>query len=209
MFARNETQLKTMSLNNVFIHPTAIVESDTVGEGTRIWGFSHVLKGAVIGKNCNVGDHCFIESGATIGDGVVIKNANMIWSGLQVEDSVFIGPNVIFTNDRYPRSRHLPAARNRYEDDSWLETTTIKRGATLGAASIILPGITIGEYALISAGALITKDVKPYAIKIGNPARQKAWACKCGHPLLFRMNFSECDHCNLKYEQRGNSITPT
>ena len=103
-------------MKNVFVHPTALVETTEIGKGTRVWAFSHLMEGVRIGKNCNIGDHCFIESGVLIGDNVTIKNGNMLWEGVTIQDGVFVGPHVFFTNDRYPRSRGLPQARSRHSD---------------------------------------------------------------------------------------------
>lgn len=151
-------------------HPTALVESDAIGEGTRIWAFVHVLAGAVIGRDCNVGDHCYIEAGAVIGDGVTIKNGVSIWDGVTIERGVFIGPNVTLTNDRRPRSRA-----------AWtLRRTVIREGATIGANATVLPGLTIGAFSLVAAGAVVTRDVPPHALVMGNPARVRGTVCRCG-----------------------------
>jgi UDP-2-acetamido-3-amino-2,3-dideoxy-glucuronate N-acetyltransferase len=165
------------------IHPTALVESDDVGEGTRVWAFSHVLVGARIGRRCNIGDHCFVESGAVIGDDVTIKNHNAIWDGIVLERGVFVGPGVSFTNDLYPRSPRLPEGEPRYRDGSWLAGTVVRTGATLGAGAVILAGTTIGEFAMVAAGAVVTRDVPAFALMVGNPAHQRGLVCRCGAPL--------------------------
>jgi acetyltransferase-like isoleucine patch superfamily enzyme len=144
------------------IHPSADVQSKTIGEGTRVWQFCVILEGARIGSNCNINAHCFIEGNVSIGDNSTIKSGVYLWDGTVIEDNVFVGPNATFTNDRYPRSKRYP--------DSF-PTTTIKRGASIGAGAIILPGLTIGENALIAAGAVVTKDVPPRALIVGNPGR--------------------------------------
>lgn len=147
----------------IFIHPQAIVERGaTVGKRTRIWAFTHVLPGAKIGMDCNVCDHVFIENDVVIGDKVTIKCGVYLWDGLRIENEAFIGPNVSFTNDKFPRSKQYP--------DKFLETQ-IKYGASIGAGAIILPGITIGERAMVAAGAVVTRSVPPKAIVVGNPAR--------------------------------------
>lgn len=195
-------------MRDVFIHPTALVETDQVGEGTKIWAFSHVLKGAAIGQHCNVGDHCFIESGAWVGDGVTVKNGNMIWEGVRIEDAVFIGPHVFFTNDLFPRSRHLPEAAPRAaKKENWLVPTLVKRGASLGAGAVILAGVTIGEYALVAAGALVTKDVPPHALVMGAPARVRAWMCRCGRRLRFVRGRATCS-CALRYSRTRKGVKP-
>jgi len=145
-----------------FKHQLAIVESSAVGRGTRIWAFAHVLPGAKIGSDCNICDHTFIENDVIIGDRVTIKCGVQVWDGVRLEDDVFVGPNATFTNDKLPRSgvhpEHLPV-------------TTVKAGASIGANSTIVPGITIGANALVGAGAVVTRDVPPWAIVTGNPAR--------------------------------------
>jgi acetyltransferase-like isoleucine patch superfamily enzyme len=143
-------------------HDTAIVESHAVGRGTRIWAFAHVLSGAVIGEDCNICDHTFIENDVRIGDRVTLKCGVQLWDGVRVESDVFIGPNATFTNDLFPRSKKPPPH---------FEGTWIKQGASIGANATILPGITIGEKAMVGAGAVVTRNVPPFAIVTGNPAR--------------------------------------
>lgn len=145
-----------------FVHPSALCESTSIGDRTRVWAFAHVLSGARVGSDCNLCDHVFIENDVVIGDRVTVKCGVQIWDGLRIEDDVFIGPNATFTNDPFPRSRrHLP----RYPQ------TTIRRGASIGANATILPGIVIGENAMVAAGAVVTRSVPPNAIVRGNPAR--------------------------------------
>lgn len=145
-----------------FKHAQAIVESDKIGDGTRIWAFAHVLPGAVIGQGCNICDHTFIENDVTLGDRVTIKCGVQVWDGVTLDDDVFVGPNATFTNDPMPRSRqHLES----------FPRTIVRRGASIGANSTILPGITIGMNAMVGAGAVVTADVPPNAIVMGNPAR--------------------------------------
>jgi acetyltransferase-like isoleucine patch superfamily enzyme len=144
-----------------FIHERALVETDSVGAGTRIWAFAHVLAGAVIGADCNVCDHTFIEGDVVVGDRVTLKSGVYLWDGLRIEDDVFIGPQATFTNDARPRSRQ-PFA---------LLHTTVRRGASIGAGAVILPGLTIGERAMVGAGAVVTHDVDAGAVVVGNPAR--------------------------------------
>jgi len=145
-----------------FQHEQSIVESKTIGRGTRIWAMAHILSSAVIGCDCNICDHTFIENDVTIGDRVTIKCGVQLWDGTTVEDDVFIGPNATFTNDPFPRSKQYPKEFSR---------TVIKRGASIGANATILPGITIGERSMIGAGAVITRNVPPLAIVVGNPGR--------------------------------------
>ena len=196
-------------MDSVFIHPTAIVETQQIGPGTRIWALAHVMKSVSIGTNCNIGDHCFIESGAVVGDNVTIKNGNMVWEGVTLEDGVFVGPHVFFTNDRYPRSPRLPQARSRYKDRGWLLTTLVKQGASLGAGAVILAGITVGEFAMVGAGAVITRDVPAYTLMVGNPARAQGWVCQCGHPLRLRGETAVCSECGMAFLRRDDAFRPT
>ncbi|MBL9037209.1 MAG: N-acetyltransferase [Archangium sp.] len=145
-----------------FVHPQALCESTSVGAGTRIWAFAHVMPGAVIGAECNVGDGVYVEGKAVIGNRCTLKNGVQVWDGVTLEDDVFVGPNATFTNDFFPRSRHRPAEFPR---------TLVKAGASIGGNATILPGITIGERAMVGAGTLVNKDVAPGAIVVGNPAR--------------------------------------
>jgi acetyltransferase-like isoleucine patch superfamily enzyme/dTDP-4-dehydrorhamnose 3,5-epimerase-like enzyme len=156
-----------MHEESVSIHPNAIVESETIGAGTRIWAFVHILPGAVIGKDANICDHVFIENDVRVGDRVTVKCGVQIWDGVRIEDDVFIGPNATFTNDLYPRSKQYP--------EKFLQTT-IRKGASIGANATILPGLTIGRNAMVGAGAVVTMDVPPNAIVVGNPARIKGYA---------------------------------
>lgn len=148
------------------IHPLSDVQSPHIGARTRIWQFVVVLPSARVGADCNICAQCFIENDVRIGDRVTIKNGVQLWDGLHVEDDVFIGPNVTFTNDRYPRSR-------RYADA--IPRTRIKQGASIGGGATILPGITIGARAMIGAGSVVTRNIPPCALVIGNPAHFVRW----------------------------------
>jgi UDP-2-acetamido-3-amino-2,3-dideoxy-glucuronate N-acetyltransferase len=147
-------------------HPLALVEAASVGAGTRIWAFAHVLPGAQIGRDCNICDHVFVENQVVIGDRVTVKSGVQIWDGVVLEDDTFVGPNATFTNDRFPRSR-------RWQPD--VARTTVRKGASIGANATILPGITIGQHAMVGAGAVVMHDVPPNAIVIGNPAYIKGY----------------------------------
>jgi acetyltransferase-like isoleucine patch superfamily enzyme len=162
-------------------HPLALVESVDVGAGTRIWAFAHIMPGVRIGKDCNIGDHAFLETGVRIGRGVTIKNNALIWKGIVVGDYVFIGPNVVFTNDRYPRAARFPGVKDRYADESsWLENTEVHEGAAIGANSTICCGIKLGAFCMIGAGSVVTRDVPEHALVRGNPARLAGWVNKNG-----------------------------
>ena len=195
-------------IEGVFVHAAAIVETEQIGAGTRIWAFTHIMKGALIGKNCNIGDHCFVESGAKIGDNVTVKNGNMIWDGITLEDGVFVGPHVFFTNDVYPRSGRLPEARKRYGSREWLRPTLVRKGASLGAGAIVLAGVTLDEFCMVGAGAVVTKDIPAHALVVGNPARFRGWVCRCGLPLTFRGERAVCEGCRLVFVRDGNTMHP-
>jgi acetyltransferase-like isoleucine patch superfamily enzyme len=188
-----------------FAHPTAIVDCP-VGSGTRVWAYSHLLGGAAVGSDCNIGDHCFVEGGAVIGDGVTIKNGNSVWSGVTLENGVFLGPGVILTNDRRPRSPRLPEAAGRYATDEWLSTTLVRHGATIGAGAIIVAGTTIGAYAFVGAGALVTRDVRDHEFVIGQPASPRGWVCRCGEALTFADRRATCPHCGLEFERDDDVV---
>lgn len=165
-----------------FQHPNALVESTAIGAGTRIWAFAHVMKGARIGRDCNLGDHCFIESGARVGNGVTVKNGAQVWEGVTLGDYVFVGPNATFTNDLYPRSPRMPSVAARYKTKKWVKRTAVGKGATIGANATVLCGIKIGAYAMIAAGAVVTKDVPANALVAGVPARIVGKVSKSGQP---------------------------
>jgi acetyltransferase-like isoleucine patch superfamily enzyme len=193
-------------MKGVFIHPAAIVESDQIGPDTRVWAFAHVMADVSIGANCNIGDHCFLESGSAIGNNVTIKNGNMIWEGVTLEDGVFVGPNVLFTNDLYPRSPRLRVAKRRYSNLDWLTPTRVRLGSSLGAGAVILAGVTIGKFAMVAAGAVVTRDVPAFALVVGNPARQRGWVCECGQRLTFRDGMAVCEYCGLPFWEKEDSI---
>ncbi|NMB55060.1 MAG: N-acetyltransferase [Leptolinea sp.] len=195
-------------MSDFFSHSTAIVETEQIGSGTRIWAYAHVMKEVQIGSNCNIGDHSFIESGVVVGNNVTIKNGNMLFEGLVLEDGVFVGPHVFFTNDLHPRSPRLPQAKMRYKSHDWLYKTLVKRGASLGAGAVILADTTIGEYALVGAGCVVSHDVPAYALVVGNPARQIGWVCECGITLKEDGQTGVCPSCSRRYHIKDQKISP-
>jgi acetyltransferase-like isoleucine patch superfamily enzyme len=184
-------------MSNYFVHSAAIVETIQIGAGTRIWACAHVMPGARIGEHCNVGDHAFVEAGAVVGDNVTIKNNVCIWAGITLEDDVFVGPNVAFTNDRFPRSPRMSQVQSRYEAvERWLLPTVVERGASIGANATILPGLRLGRYCMIGAGSVVTSDVEPFALVVGSPARHVADVCRCGQKLEGTANTAICENCS-------------
>lgn len=161
---------------NHFQHERAIVDDGAeIGEETRVWAFVHVQKGARVGQHCNLCHGVYVEKGSVIGDHVTIKNHVSIFDGVTIESDAFIGANVSFINDRYPRS---------HREDAWtLEPTLVKKGATIGAGAVIMCGVTVGSYALIGAGSVVLKNVPDHAIFVGNPAAFKGYVCQCGRAL--------------------------
>jgi acetyltransferase-like isoleucine patch superfamily enzyme len=197
----------------VFVHPKALCESETVGAGTRIWAFAHVMQDAVVGRDCNIGDHAFIEGGARIGDRVTIKNQVLVWDGIEIADDVFVGPGAAFTNDLAPRSprMRLPSVAARYRRrQDWLVPTRVETGASLGARCVILAGVTIGRYAMVAAGAVVTRDVLPHALVVGMPAQRGGWVCRCGARLYPQQEtIWQCPRCGDRFteENTGGCIS--
>jgi UDP-2-acetamido-3-amino-2,3-dideoxy-glucuronate N-acetyltransferase len=176
-----------------FAHPTAVVESSEIGDGTRIWHFAHVRNGSKIGKGCNVGKSVYVDTGAEIGDNVKIQNFVSVYKGVVIEDDVFVGPSATFTNDLYPRAFVW--------DEDHVVATRVRRGASIGANSTVICGTTIGEYAMVGAGSVVTRDVPAFALVLGNPATFRAWICYCGRRLEKILGENEystiyrCDAC--------------
>jgi UDP-2-acetamido-3-amino-2,3-dideoxy-glucuronate N-acetyltransferase len=184
----------------VFVHPQGLCESNEVGEGTRVWAFAHVMKGARVGRRCNIGEGSFVEAGAVIGDYCTVKNGVSVWDRVTVEDHCFLGPACVFTNDRIPRSH--PDYATLPED--WLPTL-LREGTTIGANATIVCGATLGHWCFVAAGAVVTRDVPAHAMVAGNPARRIGWACCCGRRLPASLT---CD-CGLAYEADRDAIRPT
>jgi UDP-2-acetamido-3-amino-2,3-dideoxy-glucuronate N-acetyltransferase len=182
-------------------HPSAVIDDGCeIGEGTKIWHFTHVMPGARIGRRCNIGQNVVVSPGVTIGDNVKIQNNVSVYTGVELEDDVFCGPSMVFTNVVNPRS-HVPRR------DEYLRTL-VQRGASLGANSTIVCGHTIGRYAFVGAGAVVTRDVPDFALVIGNPARVAGWVCECGVKLASGRELPAavtCDACGKQYERRDGS----
>jgi UDP-2-acetamido-3-amino-2,3-dideoxy-glucuronate N-acetyltransferase len=182
----------------VFIHESAYVdEGAVVGAGTKIWHFCHVMPGAVIGERCSLGQNVVVMNGTRMGRNCKIQNNVSIYEGVELEDDVFCGPSMVFTNVMNPRS-HVPR-RDEYR------RTLVRRGASIGANATIVCGVTLGEYAFVGAGAVVTKDVQPYALMAGVPARRIGWMCQCGERLSDRGE-GRCAACGTTYERLGDGI---
>lgn len=184
-----------------FVHESAFVdEAVEIGEGTKIWHVSHILEGSRIGKQCRIGQNCVIGPNVAIGNSVKIQNNVSVYEGVTIEDHVFCGPSVVFTNVFNPRSE-IPRMDQ-------LRPTLVKRGVTLGANCTIICGITIGAYAFIGAGAVVTKDVPDYGLMTGNPATLSAWMCRCGCRLTFKKNTTVCSECGSRYRKVKGKVEP-
>ena len=184
-----------MSLDpTVFVHPLAACESDDVGARTRVWAFAHVMAGAVVGADCNVCDHTFVEEGARLGNGVTLKNGVSVWTDVTLEDDVFVGPNAVFTNELRPRAW-------RQREDVVIVPTVVRNGATLGANATVVCGTTIGRHAFVAAGAVVTRDVPDHAIVAGNPARVAGWMCVCSETLAEARDGGFVCTCGRRYRR--------
>ena len=197
------TAATVQSARSYIAHPLALVESNEIGESTRIWAFAHVMKNARIGRHCNIGEHCYIEQGATLGNNVTVKNGVSVWAGVTVEDDVFLGPNCVLTNDPNPRAYIKKSA------DSLVETL-IRSNATIGANATIVCGVTIGRYAFIGAGAVVIRSVPDFALVVGNPARQIGWMCVCAQriPMTAVQDVLSCPNCQSDYRLGKNGLVP-
>ncbi len=180
-----------------FVHESSYIDENvTIGEDTKIWHFCHVHKGAQIGEKCSLGQNVNVSNNVKIGNGVKIQNNVSVYEGVELEDYVFCGPSMVFTNDLTPRSKY-PKGSVRYKK------TIVKYGASIGANATIVCGNTIGEWAMIASGAVVTKDVPAYALMAGVPAKQIGWVCECGVP--FKENF-KCSKCGREYTLENNKL---
>ena len=173
-------------------HPLSLVESTDIGPGTRVWAWAHVMQGARVGADCNIGEHCFLERGVVLGDRVTVKNGVAVWEGVTAEDDVFLGPNAVLTNDIRPRSKV-------YHEK--VVPTLLRKGAAVGANATILCGITVGRYAMIGAGAVVTRDVPDHGLVVGNPGRLRGYVCICTKPLEFLGAEARCE-CGRRFAKR-------
>ena len=184
-------------MKKVYIHPTAIVEKPArIGEGTKVWHFVHIRENAEIGRECVLGHSVYVGNGVRIGNQVKLENRVSVYKGVMIEDNVFVGPHVIFTNDPYPRS---------YGAYWKVVPTLVEKGASIGAGTVVVCGITIGEHAMIGAGSIVTKDIPPHALAYGNPARIRGFVCRCGRRLIREgenrsVVTMKCPSCDERYE---------
>jgi acetyltransferase-like isoleucine patch superfamily enzyme len=186
-------------MEKYYIHPKAIVETKKIGEGTKIWAFSHILPGTSIGKSVNIAEHCFVENNVKIGNDVTIKCGVFIWDGIIIEDHVMLGPSATLTNDLYPRSKNV----------NYKQLNTIfKKGCSIGANATILAGVKIGEYSMVGAGAVVTKDIPDFAIVYGNPASIKDYICVCGNKMIFNKNDKYSCQCGKTYKKNDYQVEP-
>lgn len=186
--------------SETYVHPTSVIDPDShIGEGTKIWHFSHVMSGSRIGKNCNIGQNVVISPEVIIGNGVKIQNNVSVYTGVICEDDVFLGPSCVFTNVINPRS--FVSRKNEFRK------TVIRKGASIGANATIVCGNEIGEYAMIGAGSVVTKNVPAYSLWVGNPARQTGWVSRMGHKLVFNEdNIAICPESGEKYILKNNKV---
>jgi len=190
--------------NKFWAHKTAEVQKGAkIGKGTKIWQNCQILKGAQIGENCIIGHNCFVGSRAKLGNGVKLESNIDVWDFVNLEDWTFVGPSAVFTNDLTPRAKYPKKEYPEY--GKWLPTL-VKEGATIGANATVLCGNTIGKWAMVGAGAVVTNDVPDYAIAIGVPAKIIGWICECGNKLIFKKGRAVCKVCKRKYQKKKNRV---
>jgi UDP-2-acetamido-3-amino-2,3-dideoxy-glucuronate N-acetyltransferase len=184
-----------------FVHESSYVDEPcSIGAGTKIWHFCHVMRDSRIGRDCILGQNVVVLSGVSVGDGCKIQNNVSLYTGVVLEDHVFCGPSMVFTNVINPRSEIV--RRDEYRQ------TLVKRGATIGANATILCGVTIGAYAFVGAGAVVTRDVPDHALVVGNPARRTGWMCACGIKLVIDTGLAQCVSCARRYDLHGDVMAP-
>lgn len=185
-----------MIADTAYIHPHALVDQGAaIGPRTRVWAFAHVVSGARLGADCNLCDHTFVEGKVIIGDRVTVKCGVYLWDGLQIADDVFIGPCATFTNDFRPRSKVYPAS---------YPVTSLQQGCSIGGNATILPGLTIGAWSMVAAGAVVTRDVPSHALVVGNPARFRQWICRCAEPLAETGDGIRRCRCGRRYQMNSS-----
>jgi UDP-2-acetamido-3-amino-2,3-dideoxy-glucuronate N-acetyltransferase len=188
-------------MGDYFVHESAFVDAGAqIGAGTKIWHFCHVMPGTVIGERCSLGQNVVVMPGTRIGNNVKIQNNVSIYEGVELEDDVFCGPSCVFTNVVNPRS-HV-SRKHEYR------ATLVRRGASIGANATVVCGVTLGAYAFIGAGAVVTTDVPAYALMLGVPARRAGWMCQCGERLTITGNAGGCGACGSRYEEREGTLRP-
>src|SRR3954452_18005058 len=185
-------------MTDYFVHESSYVDDGAkIGKGTKIWHFSHVMPGAVIGEHCNLGQNVVVMPGTRLGNNVKVQNNVSVYEGVVLEDDVFCGPSMVFTNVVNPRS-HV-SRKNEYK------RTLVRKGSTIGANATIVCGVTLDEYSFVGAGSVITKDVSAYALMVGVPARRVGWMCQCGERLADK-NPEQCKACGTRYRQQGDKL---
>jgi UDP-2-acetamido-3-amino-2,3-dideoxy-glucuronate N-acetyltransferase len=192
-------------MSDYFVHESSYIDDGAeIGAGTKIWHFSHVMAGAKIGKGCNIGQNVLVSPDVVIGDNVKIQNNVSLYTGVVVENDVFLGPSMVFTNVINPRSHVVRKHEYRI--------TLVKRGASVGANATVVCGVTLGRYCFVGAGSVVTRDVPDYALVYGNPARLRGWICQCGINLTFQpvkdYETAACVECGDRYEKHGDQVTP-